>query len=120
VSIADLGGNIRLALVSASQDGPIAEAVLVWLPPSGSDDQTQQNQVYRDGFAVLMKTVDDKVTADEQATTAGELGLGPDAPPFPAGTSADAEQGDQAFRLQTAQPEGQTGVDTLIGVSAAS
>jgi hypothetical protein len=117
-SVADLGGNIRLALLSATNDGPVAEAVLVWLPLSGSEDQATQNQAFRDAFNVLMKTVNPNVTAQEQTTVATALGLDSDHPPFETGTTKNTTLPPQDYRLEAIVPSGGTEPDTLIGVTS--
>jgi hypothetical protein len=117
-NIADLGGNIRVVLLSSSPDGPVAEVVLAWLPLTGSDDQATQNQAYRDAFNVVMTTVNDAVTPQEQETVANELGLDADHPPFAAETTNEATLRPQHYRLEALQPAGASDVDTLIGVTS--
>ena len=117
-SIANLGGNIRVVLLSSSTDGPVAEVVLAWLPLTGSDDQATQNQAYRDAFNVVMKTVNDAVTSPQQATVASDLGLDPDHPPFVEGTTNESTLPPQNYRLEALQPAGASDIDTLIGVTS--
>jgi len=92
--------------------------VLGWTPLTDPGQEAAQNQAFQQAFAVLMKTVNVTVTDQEQATVASQLGLTSSTPPFPEGTSATATLGRQQYDLEAVTPAGQSGVYTLIGVSA--
>jgi hypothetical protein len=115
-SIANLGGNIRVVLASATPTAPINVAILAWLPVS-QGQEAAQNEMYRAAFDVLMKTVNPNVTSAQQTRVANELGLTPQAPPFQVGTTANAVQPPQAYRLEALQPDSQSGVETMIAVT---
>jgi hypothetical protein len=119
-SVADLGGNLRLVVIADRDDGPVAMAVLAWMPLSTSSGQVVQNRAYRDALDVLMTTVDDEVTTAEQDQVADDLGLTPRKPPFPAGATASVTQGEQQYELRALVPEGGSEPYTLIGVQAAT
>ena len=116
-SVADLGGNVRVVLLSDEEDGPVAEAVLAWLPLSDPDEEEAQNEAYRQAFDVLMETVDADVTSAQQKRVATQLGLSSTEPPFPEGTTASVPQGEQQYDLMAIEPEGRSGIYTLIGAS---
>jgi len=119
VNVADLGGNVRVAVASKTPDGPVAEAFLAWLPLPDGADQAAQNTLYRNAFNVLIKTVNSEATSAQQSRVATQLGLTPDNPPFALGTTADSTLGQQRYNLEAVQPEQTSGVDTLIGVTQA-
>ena len=79
-SVADLGANLRLVALTDGSSGPVTLAVLVWLPLDDPADQPQQNALYRDAFAVLVRSVYPDATTEEQSTLAAELGLSADLP----------------------------------------
>jgi hypothetical protein len=116
-NIADLGGNLRVVVASDTPTGPVAAAILVWLPVADSGQVSTQNQRYRDAFDVMMKTVNAAVTPDQQETVAGALGLTTTAPPFPVGATAETTLAPQRYRLRAVQPEGQSEPDTMIAVT---
>ena len=115
-SVADLGGNLRLAVASDTPTGPIAAAVLAWLPPDPSQ-VAAQNEAFRNAFTVLVKTVNPTATEAQQTTLATQLHLTPTTPPFPTGTDTTATLDPQKYRLEALVPEGQSDPDTLIAVS---
>jgi hypothetical protein len=115
-NIADLGGNLRVVVASPTPNGAVSVAILAWLPPDPAQ-VAAQNELYRNAFAVLTKTVNPSVTAEQQETVATALGLTPQAPPFNVGTTASTSLSPQQYRLQALEPEGQAGADTLIAVS---
>ena len=115
-NVADLGDNLRLVLLSARDDGPVAAAVLAWMPLSDPAQQAQQNTAYQDAFAVLVKTVNISASAEEQATVAAQLGLSNTEPPFPEGASATTSLESQQYQLAALVPSGSSGVYTLAGV----
>ena len=117
---ASLGGNLRIVVYSDGDDGPVAAAVLAWLPLSDPSQEAAQNAAFHQAFDVLMKTVDVTVTEEQQASVAAQLGLSATAPPFPVGTSATATLDDSSYQRQALTPAGQTGVYSLIAVSEAS
>jgi hypothetical protein len=119
-NIANLGGNVRVALASKTADGPVAAAILAWLPPPSSADQATQDALYRDAFSVLMKTVNPSVTASQQTAVATHLGLSPSKAPFAAGATADATLPPQHYRRAALEPQGQSGVYTMIAVTEAT
>jgi hypothetical protein len=104
-------------VASKTADGPIAEAFLAWLPLSDSADQAAQNTLYRNAFNVLIKTVNSGATSAQQSRVSNDLGLTPDKPPFPLGTTNTSTLGQQRYVLEAVQPEQTSGVDTLIGVT---
>jgi hypothetical protein len=85
--IAPLSDEVGLVGVVRNDDQSVAEALLVWIP--GGDEQ-QSNQLYNDAFQVLARTVNARLDADARSSLADELGLSPDAPPFPRGETATA------------------------------
>jgi hypothetical protein len=113
--VADLGGNLRVVLLTDGEDGPVSEAVLAWLPLVLPSDEAEQNAAFQAAFGVLVQTVDEGVTDDQQTEVAGQLGLSDEEPPFPEGTSAAAKLGDRQYDLQALVPEGRRGVYTLVG-----
>ena len=117
---ANLGGNLRLVLLSDNDTSPVAAAVLAWLPLENPSEQAAQNAAYQKAFDVLMKTVTIRVTSEEQASVAKELGLSATAPPFPDGTTASASLEKSTYQLKALIPAGRSGVYTLIGVSESS
>jgi hypothetical protein len=119
-SVADLGGNIRVVLASRTRNGPVAAAILVWLPLTDDAAQPAQNTLYRNAFAVMMKSVNASVTPDQQTAVATTLGLTPSKPPFPVGASADATLAPQDYRLRAIQPAGQAAPDTMIAATMAA
>ena len=119
-SVADLGGNVRVVVASATADGPVSIAILAWLPLSDSSQQAAQNTLYRNAFAVLMKTVNDNVTEAQQTQVAATLGLSPTQPPFDAGTEKDTELAPQRYQLKAVAGEDQAGIVTLISVAEAT
>jgi hypothetical protein len=119
MNVGDLGGNVRVVLVSATHDGPIAEAVLVWLPLSRVGDQAAQNTLYQNAFGVLMKTVNPNITPTDQEHVATKLGLSDSQPPFPVGTTANAELPPNRYQLEAVEPAVRQGAETLIGATAA-
>ena len=54
-------------------------------------DEAASNQLYRNAFDVLLRTVNPDLTADERAQLATDLGLNAQAPPFPSGETITAE-----------------------------
>jgi len=115
---ADLGKNLRVVLLTDGEDGPVSEAVLAWLPTVLPSQEAEQNAAYQAAFGVLMQSVDEGVTDEQQAEVAGALGLSPSAPPFPEGTTASAPQGERQYDLRALVPEGRRGVYTLIGATS--
>jgi hypothetical protein len=115
-SVADLGGNLRVAVAADTPNGPIAAAVLAWLPVSDPSQVAAQNEAFRNAFDVLVKTVNPSATEEQQATLASQLKLTPATPPFPTGTETSATLEPQQYRLEALVPEGQSGPDTLIAV----
>ena len=118
-SVADLGANLRLVALTDGSSGPVTLAVLVWLPLDDPADQPQQNALYRDAFAVLVRSVYPDATTEEQSTLAGELGLSAALPPAEEGASAEATLRRQRYRLAGLDVSGVPGVDTLISVESA-
>ena len=118
-SVADLGANLRLVALTDGSSGPVTLAVLVWLPLDDPADQPQQNELYRDAFAVLVRSVYPDATTEEQSTLAAELGLSADLPPAEDGASAEATLRRQRYRLAGLDVSGAPGVDTLISVESA-
>ena len=118
-SVADLGANLRLVALTDGSSGPVTLAVLVWLPLDDPADQPQQNALYRDAFAVLVRSVYPDATTEEQSTLAGELGLSAALPPAEEGASAEATLRRQRYRLAGVDVSGAPGVDTLISVESA-
>jgi hypothetical protein len=116
-SVADLGGNIRVVLLTDGEGSPVSEAVLAWLPQVLASDEAEQNAAYQAAFGVLMQTVDPGVTDEQQQEVAGDLGLSATTPPFPEGTTASAPQGERLYDLRALVPEGRRGVYTLIGAT---
>ena len=117
-SVADLGANLRLVALTDGSSGPVTLAVLVWLPLDDPADQPQQNELYRDAFAVLVRSVYPDATTEEQSTLAGELGLSAALPPAEEGASAEATLRRQRYRLAGLDVSGVPGVDTLISVES--
>jgi hypothetical protein len=74
--------------VVRNDDQSVAEVLLVWIP---GGDEASSNQLYRDAFDVLVRTVNGDVGADELAELAEGLGLSTQAPPFPAGEVTTSE-----------------------------
>jgi hypothetical protein len=66
----------------------VAEVLLVWIP---GGDETASNQLYRDSFDVLLRTVNPDLTPDERAQLGADLGLTAQAPPFPSDETVTAE-----------------------------
>ncbi len=94
-------------------------AVLVWLPEDPAV-QAQQNQLYQDAFAVLVRTVNPAATADQQSSLAVQLGLSAELPPAADGTKAAATLEPQRYVLRALDISGVPGVDTLIGVTGSA
>jgi hypothetical protein len=86
--IAPLSEQVGLVGVVRNDDSSVAEVLLVWIP---GGDEAASNQLYRNAFDVLLRTVNPELTADEQAQLGDDLGLTPQAPPFPANESVAAE-----------------------------
>jgi hypothetical protein len=107
-------------LLSDGENGPVAEAVLAWLPSSDPSQAAAQNEAYRNAFDVLMATVDATVTSAQQAKVARGLGLTPTTPPFADGATGSATQGQVRYDLKALIPEGRSGVYTLIGATESS
>jgi hypothetical protein len=116
-SVADLGGNLRVAVASDTPTGPVAAAVLAWLPVSDPSQVAAQNVAFRSAFGVLVETVNPNATEAQQTTLAGQLQLTPATPPFPTGTDVTATLDPQKYRLEALMPEGQSDPETLIAVS---
>jgi len=116
-SVADLGGNLRVVVASPTPNGPVAAAVLVWLPLADSGQIATQNEMYRNAFAVLVETVNPKATEAQQTTLAAQLHLTPTTPPFSSDTSVSATLDPDRYHLEALQPDGQSGPDTLIAVT---
>ena len=87
--IAPLSDRVGLVGVVRNDDRSVAKALLVWIP---GGDEASSNQLYRDAFDVLVRTVNPGLTADARAQLGNELGLSPQAPPFSAGETATAEE----------------------------
>jgi hypothetical protein len=83
--IAPLTDQVGLVGVVNHSNGQVSQVILVWVP---GGNQTQSNQVFRNAFNVLTKTLDATVTADEQTAATQALGLTASTPPFPSGSSA--------------------------------
>jgi hypothetical protein len=86
--IAPLSKQVGLVGVVRNDDRSVAEALLVWIP---GGDEPSSNQVYQQAFDVLAQTVSPGLNAEDRAQLAADLGLSPQAPPFPAGERATAE-----------------------------
>jgi hypothetical protein len=121
-SILQVGANIWLVAISADPTAPVHEALLVWGPNLDSSSVTTQNQLYRDAFQVLMKTVNDGLTGPEAIAVPKQLGLSKSEPPFPAGTQNTAELKPQTYTLFTADPAdpSKPGDATVISVVSSS
>ena len=87
--IAPLSDRVGLVGVVRNDDQSVAKVLLVWIP---GGDEASSNQLYRDAFDVLVRTVNPDLTADARAQLGDELGLSSQAPPFPAGGTATAEE----------------------------
>jgi hypothetical protein len=83
-----LGGQVGVLAVIRKSDRSVAEAMLVWIP---GGDQAASNQLYRDAFDVFLRTLNPTLDEAERASIASTLGLSPQAPPFPVGSTATAE-----------------------------
>ena len=120
-NVATLGGNLRIVVLTAdgSPTSPVSMAVLAWLPLSNPSEQAAQNEAFQQAFGVLMKTVSATVTSEQEATVAQQLGLSAATPPFPDGTTATASLDQKDYQLRALIPAGQSGVYSLVGVSAA-
>lgn len=118
-SVANLGGNLRLVVLTDDPSPAIIWAVLVWLPDDAAAQPTQ-NQLYQDAFAVLVRTVNPAATADQQSSLANQLGLTTELPPAADGTEAAATLEPQRYVLRALDISGVPGVDTLIGVTSAA
>jgi hypothetical protein len=86
--IAPLSGQVGLVGGVRNDDSSVAEVLLVWIP---GGDEAASNQLYRNAFDVLLRTVNPELTADERAALGDDLGLTAQAPPFPANESVAAE-----------------------------
>jgi hypothetical protein len=87
--IAPLSDHVGLVGVVRNDDQSVAKALLVWIP---GGDHDESNQLYRDAFDVLLRTVNPNLTPDARARVASGLGLSALAPPFAAGETATAEE----------------------------
>ena len=119
-SYANIGGNLRVAVVSETEGSPVAVAVLGWVPLTDQSQQAAQNAAFQAAFDVLTKTVNATVTQPQQAVLAKQLGISDTTPPFPDGTSDTATQGNEAYQLRALVPIPGSGVYTLVGVSESS
>jgi hypothetical protein len=119
-SYADLGGNLRVAVVSENEGSPVAVAILAWVPLTDQSQQSAQNAAFQAAFSVLTKTVNATITQVQEATLARALGITDRKPPFPDGASDSATQGNQRYQLRGLTPDPQSGVYTLVGVAQAS
>ena len=92
--IVRLSDSVGLLGVIRNNDQSLAEVVLVSVP---GDDDAAANQLYRNAFDVLVRTL--APTLDQAARTAlaGQLGLSSTQPPFPEGTSATARAEGQRY-----------------------
>jgi hypothetical protein len=114
---ADIGGNLRVAVVSETEGSPVAVAVLGWVPLTDQSQQSAQNAAFQAAFDVLTKTVNATITSAQQAVLARQLGITDSQPPFPDGTSDTATQGSETYQLRALVPIPGSGVYTLVGVS---
>jgi hypothetical protein len=78
--IAPLSDEVGLVGVVRNDDQSVAEVLLVWIP---GGDEAASNQLYRDAFDVLVRTVNPELTVDERVDLGIDLGLTAQAPPFP-------------------------------------
>ena len=60
----------------------------MWIP---GDEDAASNQLYRDAFDVLLRTVNPGRTAEDRAQVGSDLGLTTQAPPFPTAETVTAE-----------------------------
>lgn len=86
--IAPLSDRVGLVGVVRNDDESVAEVLLVWIP---GGDEAASNQLYRDAFDVLVRTVNPDLTVEELATLGGDLGMTAQAPPFPIDKPVTAE-----------------------------
>jgi hypothetical protein len=119
-SYADLGGNLRLVVISENDGSPVAVAALGWVPLTDQSQEATQNAAFQAAFSVLTKTVNATITDLQEAALSRALGITDTKPPFPDGTSDSATQGNQRYQLRALTPEPQSGVYTLVGVSQSS
>jgi hypothetical protein len=87
--IAPLSDHVGLVGVVRNDDQSVAKALLVWIP---GGDQDVSNQLYRDAFDVLLRTVNPDLTPDARARVGNELGLSALSPPFAVGETTTAEE----------------------------
>jgi hypothetical protein len=87
--IAPLSENVGFVGVLRNDDRSVTKALLVWIP---GGDQAATNQLYRNAFDVLVRTVNPDLPPDARARLSNELGLSALAPPFSAGETATAEE----------------------------
>jgi hypothetical protein len=92
--IAPFSDEVGLVGVVRNDDDSVAEALLVWIP---GGDETASNELYRESFDVLVRTVNPSLSADQRAQLADQLGLSSEAPPFPQGQTANAVAGTDRY-----------------------
>ena len=103
--IAPFSDEVGMVGVVRNDDQSVAEALLVWIP---GGDEASSNQLYRDAFDVLVRTVNPSLDAAARADLADELGLSSDAPPFPQGQTANAVAGTDRYNRLRALDVGVT------------
>ncbi len=86
--IAPLSDRVGLVVVVRNDDESVAEVLLVWIP---GGDEAASNQLYRDAFDVLVRTVNPVRTAADRAELGTDLGLTAQAPPFPTDDTVTAD-----------------------------
>jgi hypothetical protein len=115
-TVADLGGNIRMAVISANAGAPVSQAMLIWLPDLGGANQATQNQLYRDAYAVLIQTVNPSAAEADIITLGQTLGLSASNPPAPSGSTTTGTLPPENYELFTASPSGIIGASTVLSV----
>jgi hypothetical protein len=91
-----LSSNVGLLGVVRNDDQSLAEVILVWVP---GGDEAASNQLYRNAFDVMVRTLDPSLDQAARTALAGNLGLSSSQPPFADGATASARAGAQLYTL---------------------
>jgi len=113
--VANIGGNLRVGAVVNGTNGAVTQVALGWLPLSDDSQQAQQNAVFQDAFAVLVRTVNPAATSEQQSSLASRLGISGTEPPFPTGTTNKATLLPERYVLEAVDVPGQPGPVTIVG-----
>ena len=113
--MANLGGNLRVGAVLRGTSGAVTQVALGWLPLADEAEQAAQNAAFNDAFAILVRTVNPGVSAEQQSDLASQLGISSTQPPFPTGTSNAASLDQERYVLEAVDVPGQDGPVTIVG-----